>query len=520
MSYRRLLLCASILIQTARGQNTAEAWLSQAETNLEQQNWNQSEAAAQAALRLNPKMAEALVILALVETNRSELDRAEQHLRAAASLEPNEPRILSYLGSTYLREKQYAEATAAFERVLRLDSHNAVATYNLGLISLAKQKPSDALRYFQRTSATNPSDIAARMGVLESQLLLKENSAAKDTARALDSLIPTEDPERLRLTAMLTSYGEFQTAIPIMEKLRAAYPNSYDVNYNLTLAYYRTAHYTEAEQTAARLIGTEPRGEIYNLLGAIQEKLQQYAQAMASFERAATLDPQDENYRIDYASAMLQHGPIQKAVTQWSSACNDFPSSWRMHVGAGAALYLAGEYDRAAAALLTAVQLDPKAGVIYKLLGTLYESAPDKQPQIKQAFENYLRLNGKDASAQSEYGRILFLASRSSGNQDFAGAKIALQKALALNPYLASASLELAIIAQTEGRFQESVPLLIRALKANPGLSDAHYRLALAYRKLGEPDQAKKELDLFAKLKSESRDPVTRDALLQLAAEK
>ena len=71
----------------------AENWLSQAEASFERQNWNQSEAAAQAALRLNPKMAGALVILALIETNRSQLDRAEQHLRQAAALQPDEPSI-------------------------------------------------------------------------------------------------------------------------------------------------------------------------------------------------------------------------------------------------------------------------------------------------------------------------------------------------------------------------------------------------------------------------------------------
>src|SRR6478672_7901300 len=112
MTCSRFVLCASIFILAARAQNTAESWLSQAEAYFEKQNWKQSEAAAQAALRLNPRMPEALVILALIETNRSQIEKAEQHLRDAASLQPNEPRILSYLGSTYLQEKKYREAAA------------------------------------------------------------------------------------------------------------------------------------------------------------------------------------------------------------------------------------------------------------------------------------------------------------------------------------------------------------------------------------------------------------------------
>jgi tetratricopeptide (TPR) repeat protein len=465
-------------------------------------------------------MAEALVVLALVETNQSHLDKAEQHLRDAASFQPNEPRILSYLGSTYLREKRYPEAAAAFEKVLRLDTQNAVATYNLGLIALAERKPLNAIRYFRKASERNPSDIAARMGVLESQLMLNDRASAGKSARILDSSIPAGDPDRLRLAAMLTSYGDFQDALPIMEKLRAAYPKAYDVNYNLALAYYRTERYAEAEQTASNLIAIEARAEIYNLLGEIQEKLQQYTQAMLSFEKAANLDSQNENYRVDYASAALQHGNVQSAIALWKSACHDFPRSWRMHVGFGAALYLSGEYNQAAGALLKAVQLNPKATPIYTLLGRMYEAAPEKQMQIEQAFESYLRLDPKDASAQSEYGRMLYVSSRSSGHQNFEAAKIALQKALALDPNLAEANLELAIIAQADGHFEESVALLHRALAANPRLPDAHYRLALAYRKLSKPNQAKAELDLFAKFKSESRDSVTRETLLQLVPKK
>jgi tetratricopeptide (TPR) repeat protein len=520
MSCRLLFLCASIFLLSARAQNTAEAWISQAESYFEQQDWQKSKAAARAALQLNPRMAEALVVLALAETNTSQLDKAEQHLRDAASLRPNEPRILSYLGSTYLREKRYGEAAAAFEKVLRLDTQNAVATYNLGLIALAQRKPFDAIQYFRRASDRNPSDIAAHMGVLESQLLLNDRAAAEETARMLDSLIPAGDPDRLRLAAMLTSYGDFQAALPVMEKLRAAYPKTYDVNYNLALAYYRTERYAEAKQTASNLISIEPRAEIYNLLGEIQQKLQQYAQALLSLEKATTLEPRNENYRVDYASAALQHGNVQSAVALWKSACRDFPRSWRMHLGLGAALYLSGEYDQAAGALLEALQLNPKARPVYTLLGRLYEAAPEKQTRIMQAFDSYLRLGPKDGFAQSEYGRMLYLSSRSSGNQNFEPAKIALQKALALDPHLAEANLELAIIAQAEGHFEESVALLHRALAANPRLPDAHYRLALAYRKLGEPDQAKAELDLFSKLKSESRDAVTRDTLLQLIPKK
>jgi tetratricopeptide (TPR) repeat protein len=92
-------------------------------------------------------------------------------------------------------------------------------------------------------------------------------------------------------------YDRAATNFSAAEQLAPGWNVPY-VNYNLALAYYRTARYTEAEQNASNLLSIEPRAETYNLLGEIQGKLRQYTQAMLSFEKATTLDPQNENYRV------------------------------------------------------------------------------------------------------------------------------------------------------------------------------------------------------------------------------
>jgi Tfp pilus assembly protein PilF len=68
-------------------------------------------------------------------------------------------------------------------------------------------------------------------------------------------------------------------------------------------------------------------------------------------------------------------------------------------------------------------------------------------------------------------------------------AKATLKKALALDPSLAPAHLQLGIIAQAEGRTEESLRFFERAASLDPKMPAPHYRLGLAYQKLEQQDK-------------------------------
>jgi predicted Zn-dependent protease len=75
------------------------------------------------------------------------------------------------LGSTNLQQKKYAQAAARFKRVLARNPQSQAANYNLGLIALVRERPSEALTYFQAVNAANPRDVPALVGILECRLL-------------------------------------------------------------------------------------------------------------------------------------------------------------------------------------------------------------------------------------------------------------------------------------------------------------------------------------------------------------
>jgi tetratricopeptide (TPR) repeat protein len=341
---------------------------------------------------------------------------------------------------------------------------------------------------------------------------------AQRTARGLDRILAAGDPRLLQLAALLATHGDYADGISILEKIRRASPASRDVRYDLALAYFRSAQYDKAAETLQPLGGDAADADAYNLLGEVEEKRSRFAEAIRAYKKSTELYPVDESFWFDYANALLQHDKIQTAVSAFEAGARQFAGSWRIRLGLGSAYYLAGDYPRAAVALLEAVDLKPDAQLSYYLLGKAYEAAQPAQPAIEERFRAYLGTAPKDAWAYYHYGTMLYLHAESQRQTDLGQAQANLKKALELDPSLAPAHLQLGIIAQAEGRTEESLRFFERAASLDPKMAAAHYRLGLTYQKLEQRDKARIEMERFQALKASQPDG-DRTAVLQSLAQ-
>jgi tetratricopeptide (TPR) repeat protein len=76
-----------------------------------------------------------------------------------------------------------------------------------------------------------------------------------------------------------------------------------------------------------------------------------------------------------------------------------------------------------------------------------------------------------------------------------------LKRAVALDPKLATAYFELGVLLADQDRYPEAIRELRAATRLEPGLAQAHYRLAQAYQRTGQQALAAKELETFQRLK-------------------
>ena len=76
-------------------------------------------------------------------------------------------------------------------------------------------------------------------------------------------------------------------------------------------------------------------------------------------------------------------------------------------------------------------------------------------------------------------------------------AEVLLQKAVTLDPNFAEAYVALGVLYFGRNDFAPAIQAFQQAIKINPQLSDAHYRLSLAYKRTGEDAKAHHEFEAY-----------------------
>ena len=510
-----LLGFASFPQSTGSHQDATEL-LRQAQQFLGQKDYQQARLAASRALQLDPASAAAENLVGTAEFGLGNLAVAGAHFRRALEIDPHFVRAHRSLGAVYLKQKLLEEAGREFQAVLTAYPDDFIARYSLGLTLLLQHQPAQALPQFEKASALDRNDPAPLMGALQAQLELKQAGPARAVLRELDNRLAPRDPRRLQLAFLLTQHGSYDLAIPEFERLRAAAPDNYDINYNLALAYHRTGKQSEAAAVLETMLARHQSAELRDLLAEVEASRGNHTEALQSYRRAAELEPRNEDYRFNYAEALVSSGSLDAALQEFAAATRDFPSSTRMWLGYGTVCYLKGNYQEAAQTFLHATDVAPRAPEAYYLLGRAYDASGPRQEEISRRLQLYLETAPRDPWAHLFYGRILASPNSSKSQKDLTSAQRHLETAVRLADSFAEAHFELGKVLEAQGELASSRRELERAVALDPKLSAAYYKLGQVYQRLGDPAQATKAFQQFQQAKAHERAGPEREKLLQV----
>jgi len=175
------------------------------------------------------------------------------------------------------------------------------------------------------------------------------------------------------------------------------------------------------------------------------------------------------------------------------------PGSARMQQVIAERLVNGGDLQGAIEHYRKALQIDPHLpGVHFELGEAILQSSPHDpatQAETEKEFEAAEAIDGDVAKAECGLGAIAF--SQSDLDRAFAH----YQRAYKLNPNEVEAQLGLARLLMMQQKPQEAIKYLQATIQGDPLNSEAHYRLASAYKRLQMDDQAQKEMHLFQEIK-------------------
>lgn len=415
----------------------------------------------------NPKILSAYGS-SLIDQGR--LDLAIETLNAARTLDPS-PTTVVLLGTAYLKQKKFGDASLYFQTALRTQPEHVLGNLRLGQTFKEMgdlEKAISHLRLAQKGDEKNPeatlalAEIFAKLekndlAITEykhavSQLpkntevhlaladlyLKKKNLEAAGQELDLAAQFSVDPKERapiyFKTGQVLMQAKKYKDAIVPLKNAIKSQAQFLDAQVALGTAYLKSGSPSEARDTLEAVRDLDPKGETLAdttlWLGNAYTENDEFAKAKEQFAKLRELKPDFKKIHFYLGLLYLKENGYQKAVLELESIINDITDpDERLQglIALGKASVGMGDFSKAEKTYLAAVKSFPQNSEICFSLAQLYE---EKQNIPKSIFyyDRVTALNPTDDRPHYHLGYVY---------KDLNKSKEALghfRKALSLNP--------------------------------------------------------------------------------------
>jgi len=336
----------------------------------------------------------------------------------------------------------------------------------------------------------------------------KDSTAANDFAGKLPEAAAGDFTGNLKAGKELLRTGRAKQAIAYLEQAVKAKPMDYDAGYSLAVACEKSGDSKRADRAVQTLLARGERAELHALLAEIHESERQPVEAVREYQRAAEMEPSEQNL-FAWGAELLLHHAYAPAAEVFGKGHRLYPNSVRILVGLGSTAYAQDLNEQAARWLLEAIAREPSDARAYLFLGKVQEVAKSEPVEWVEAFRRYAGLQPQDARAHYYYAVALEKQRR--GERDFAARGAELEKAIAIDPQFGNAHLKLGVLYSEKGESAKAVISLQKAIEFTLLPDEAHLRLAQVYRRMGETEKARRESELYEEVSAKKKEKMERE---------
>lgn len=473
----------------------------------------------EATIKKDPGQIQAAISLANLYIASGSGNRAAQIAADLVKRQPNNAGFFNLLGSALATKGDRTGARAAFEQSLKLDAAYPDPQLNLVRLDIAERKQDAAQKRLNALLAKNPKDMEA---MLETANLFSSLGQADESLRWLvkanDSSGNSVRPG-LQIVDFHLARGRPDQARDQINQLLAKAPGNLPVVLAQARVQLAGKQVTEARTTLSRLSnGISSDAAALTQIAELQMQASDPAGAAHALDKALAAKPQHFKARALRSTVYLVQGDSQKAEQLARSVVASDPKAALGHVLLGDVAKIRNQNTAAIESYRRAWTIEPNSTSLLALFNTLSTSQPaaasalaqdwvKKNPQdlrvwralgdsqaragsfagAKLAYEQILRLNPQDAETMNNLAMVLI------GLKDNAALGVA-EQALKLSPDNAN-------VIGTAGwaAFHASKPdLALQRLRdarlRNPNNPETRYFLAHVLVKLGRSKEAKEEL--------------------------
>jgi len=426
----------------------------------------------------------------------------------------NDLREVLTLALTHHREGRLSDAERIYQRVLAAEANQPDALHLLGVVTLDRGRPGEAVTLLRRAITAAPDAAAIHNALGTAQRAARDTTAAIDSYRRAVELEPTSAAFRTNLAAALAEAGEPDEALAQLSQAVTLAPSYADAHFVMGTLHRNSGDGAAAEACFARA-ATSPTIAplaLFNL-GNTRRDLGRLADAAEAYRTAVAVDPGHVAARFALGVTLQADGRIEEALSVLGALVEHVPEhreAWfhlgliahqlgatpvaldaylcarrlgldtvALHTNLGIALAQVGRFDDAIATQSRALAIDPTdADLEVQLAITLRQAG--RLDAAAAACHRALAIDDGRAAAHSLLGGI-YVAQR---RQDAAIAAHARARALAPDsPIVLN---EFANALMDDDQVDAALALYREALGRAPQMAELHLHLALALLTAGQ----------------------------------
>jgi tetratricopeptide (TPR) repeat protein len=354
-------------------------------------------------LAVDPRHADSLHLLGMLEHQAGHPDCAAQMIREAIAIDAKQAHYYSNLGTVLHAQGKADEAAASYGRALELNPDLAEVHVNVGNLLQAQGRLNEAGAQYERALTIRPECAEAFYNLgnaRQAQGKLDEAAACQERALALK---PDYADAHNNLGVALAALGRIADAIVHYERALELNPKQPNVHNNLGAALTAQNRFAEGIGHHERALELNPCDAIAHCNMGIALMAQgRIAEGMVHYRRALELNPGYANAYSNLGSALASQGRTADAIACYEQALLLNPEHGHAHNNLGVALSDSDKIEEALAHYARALALNPKHAETLNNLGNAYKA----QGRFDEALAHYGRAVAiRPAYAEAHFNR-------------------------------------------------------------------------------------------------------------------
>ena len=339
----------------------------------------------EAALKLVPDYAPALIGLADIAQRQNNTLQIEQYLRSAERAAPRSPAVHLAWGRYFVRSKQLGRAETSLLKAHEIEPRAIPPLLELGDLYLLLGRAPDSLAIFRKAVALDAKNKFAQYGFGSAAAASGQRDEALRAFAAAAALAP-EDAAPLRAAGLVyLEIGDASKALAAFDAGLVRQPTFIPLMLGRADALARLKRWDDALAQIGQAEKLAPKAaEIKLKLADIYQAASRWNEAEAQYLNVVKLDPNSAMAYNNLAwMTIARKGDASKAIAWARKAVTLSPNSSPFRDTLGWAYRSAGDLPNAQATLLQAIRLEPNVADYHFHLGVI--QAESQQPVIARA---------------------------------------------------------------------------------------------------------------------------------------